>query len=552
MGGIVYGSAISGASELPGAIREQFCGTSEEIGFLRAIPWVRHYNGAFPAISVISPRVTRIDKAPWSLRNWKMKQTTRRDFLKKTGIGLATAAALTVKTNGALASSADRPRPKHVLVIGAGIAGLIAARRLEESGIRATVLEGRERAGGRILTNRDIEVPIELGPTWFHGGAGNPFKKIARDLGLETQVYDATQFAVVGADHVGSTAFPLRDWPWVTKTLPRRIELATISKLLFSPHPSVQTVFNRAYWRCRRFPAKQREIAFEVLQKYMEVDLGASLSHASLGELTINSSTHPTGGLVPTGEEFILGGLDAIVAHLAQGLTILKSQTVRTIDYRPGVARVLTTSDEFEADAVVITVPLGVLKHGDIEFLPQLPRFHQGAIERLNMGTINKLVLEFPSGDWLPDAEFLLLDKAAQIPGKSPCNFYVNYQHYNRKPVLIGLIGGQHAQSFEDLSDEELGVLAVDELRRGFGPAVPSPTYVKATRWAQDPFARGTYSTLAIGSSSRDRKMLRTPIQDTVYFAGEATDVNDYGSLHGAYFSGERVVRQILRPGSEA
>ena len=206
----------------------------------------------------------------------------------------------------------------------------------------------------------------------------------------------------------------------------------------------------------------------------------------------------------------------------------------------------MTQNQRFNAEAVVVTVPLGVLKNGDIQFTPALPPRHQAAIKNLGMGTLNKLILEFPEGTWIPNAEFITTNRSYSDLGKAPCNFYINYQYYGNRPILVGLIGGEFAPYFETLSNEAVTKLAMDDLRGGFGEKVPMPTSIHLTRWGQDPFSRGSYSGLPIGSSSHDRMALNVPINDQLYFAGEATDVHDYGTIHGAYFSGLRTARAIL------
>jgi monoamine oxidase len=475
----------------------------------------------------------------------------RRKFLKLTGAG---AAALTFSCVQAHAFPFHRyfyrrakTSPKNVLIIGAGVAGLIAARELKKAGVQVTILEGRDRAGGRILTNRDLGVPVELGPTWFHGGAGNPLKNIAKNLGIKTEVYNASNFAV--ADDSKSAdekiVYPLRDWPWVEKKIPKKIEQAVIWKLITRKNPSILDAFNFAEGKLSRIPNGQREIVFSLLKKYMDVDLAEPLDQASLHEMMVSSATQPEGDVIPVGEEFVMGGMDNLIRDFEKGQTILLNQIVKQIDHQQGSVTVTTATDVFKADAVIVTVAIGVLKNGDIQFTPELPDEHKNSIACLGMGTINKLVLEFPHGEWLPNAEFISVNSSFSDLGKTPCNFYVNYQYYGKKPILIGMIGGAYARHFESLSDVVVAEMAMADLRRGLGSNIPNPSSVHLTRWSQDPFSRGSYSGLPIGSSSRDRVNLAAPVNDSLYFAGEATDVHDYGTIHGAYFSGLRVAKLL-------
>ena len=432
--------------------------------------------------------------------------------------------------------------PKHVLVVGAGVAGLVAARELISAGIKVTVLEGRTRIGGRVFTDRHLSAPVELGATWLHGGPGNPLKKIITDSGIQNTAYHASRFAV--GTQEGAILYPLKDADWVEQNIGRALNMATLTAMALPGYSSIEEVYRLAKKiPLGRFHSADKDLIFSLLHRYLETMLAEPLADADLIEFTTESATHPTWDLIPLDERMVLGGLDRWIAKLQQGLEIKTGQVVSQIVYRGGSAVVSTQNEKFEADAVIVTVPLGVLKSGNIEFAPALPVGHQNAIAKLGMGTINKIVLEFPQMRWAPDAEFLTTEILNE---KSPCHFHVNLNSYTGKPILVGMIGGGKAKFMESLSDGELADATLTDLRRGFGKNVPSPSGVRVTRWSADPFSRGSYSGHPLGSSSEDRLTLCEPIEDTVYFAGEATDEKDYGTLHGAYWSGQRVVREIL------
>ncbi len=157
------------------------------------------------------------------------------------------------------------------------------------------------------------------------------------------------------------------------------------------------------------------------------------------------------------------------------------------------------------------------------------------------MGAFNKLFLRFPKSFWPADRDWL-----EYMDEQSPhWAVWFNSFKYTNAPILVGFDIGAHGPSLEYLSDQEIAATAMNVLHRMFGSTIPAPTAWRTTRWASDPFSFGSYSHTPPGASSLDYDVLAQPIGGRLFFAGEATHRSHYGSVHGAFLSGERAARQI-------
>ena len=209
----------------------------------------------------------------------------------------------------------------------------------------------------------------------------------------------------------------------------------------------------------------------------------------------------------------------------------------------------------FEADRVVMTVPLGVLKQQSIEFEPPLPDWKQGAISRLGFGLLNKLVLVFQKPFWDPSRDmFGLLREPRSGSGicqddysASRGQFYLfwNCVQTTGLPVLIALMAGDAAHEAEWTTDRDLVSQCLGQLRNVFGSKVTDPVETIVTRWGSDRFARGTYSYVAAGARPGDYDLVGQSLEN-LHFAGEATWANHPATVHGAYLSGLRAASEVL------
>jgi monoamine oxidase len=430
----------------------------------------------------------------------------------------------------------SKTRRVDVLVIGAGAAGLGAARRLTDQGRRVLVVEARNRVGGRVWTNRAWpNLPMDLGASWIHGHRGNPVTELAERYRVQTV---ATNFDSVAAyDERGKTlglqeiARILNAYDDLKKGLDRleEQELAPGSEPI-----SLQQAIQR-YQEADAIDETTRRLQRLVARSEIEVEFAADLDEMSFRDWDSSEEFGGDQRVFPTGYGDIIDGL-------ATGLDIQLQTTVRSIDYRRAPVKVETSAGPIEADRVVLTVPLGVLKSGSIRFMPELTEAKQTAIRRLGMGLLDKVALRFPRSFW-PKQQVLafITEQAEQWPD------IFNLQGVYGQPVLVAFKSGRAARADERRTDQELVAMLMRQLRSAFGERAVEPDAWHVTRWASDPLALGSYSFLRVGASVEDYDRLADPLDGKLFFAGEATNRAHPATVHGAYLSGLREADRILK-----
>jgi len=459
---------------------------------------------------------------------------TRRDFLKAASIGTASVLALSCglitptkeedMTKPSAATSAD------VLVLGAGIAGLAAARTLTDKGLSVIVLEARSRIGGRMWTDSSLGMPLDLGASWIHGVNGNPITKLAKQFGAKTVRTNDENSIVFHADGGEMTD---AEWAEMEALFEEIYEEVASMQEDTDEDTSLQEAFDVVLMEYDLSEEQLRRLNYYAYQ-VTALEYGADMKDLSLWWWDQDEEFG--------GEEVIFpDGYSQITDGLAQGLDIRLGKVVKTVRYGSDGVEVETSAGSFVADKAVVTFPLGVLKQASVEFEPPLPESKQAAIDRLAMGVLNKVYLKFPEVFWDEGVE--TINYIGEELGEW-CD-WLSFVPFTGEAVLMAFHGGDKGFALEDLSDEEIRAGAMMTLRVMFGDDIPEPEGMLVTRWGKDPFAFGAYSHIPPFASGEDYDALFEPVDDVLYFAGEATSREYPSTVHGAYLSGVAAVGEM-------
>jgi len=424
------------------------------------------------------------------------------------------------------------------IVIGAGVAGLTAARLLTRAGRRVVVLEARDRVGGRVCTERDGGLVTDLGASWIHGITDSPVAVAAEAFGMQT-----VEFTVGGYQPDSRPiAYYAPDGERMTDAAAQRFvdDIHAVDTTLLgvvadsAPDASYRDVTDAAIGR-QGWDEDRAQRVREYLEHRSEEQYGAwidDLAAHGLDDDTIE------------GDEVVFpDGYDRLPAHLAEGLDIRLEHVVSRLLWSADGVIVTTDRGVFAADDTVVTVPVGVFQSDDFVIEPSLPEPVAGALGRLRMNAFEKIFLRFRTKFW-DDGVYAIRQ---QGPESRWWHSWYDLTALHGEPALLTFAAGPAAVETRDWSEEAVVESVLAELRRLYGDRVGQPTHVHITAWQDDPFARGSYAYMTVGSTTADHDDLATPIGGVVHIAGEATWTDDPATVTAALCSGHRAAANVLR-----
>jgi monoamine oxidase len=426
---------------------------------------------------------------------------------------------------GRFSMAAQAAEGRKIAVIGAGMAGLAAARALQAAGVTVTVFEARERIGGRVWTDRTWQgLPVDMGASWIHGLKRNPITALAQEAGVTLQrtEYDSAVAFGAGREH----PYPKEPWDILEKAQKRAWKAPADMDLRAA-------VMALPLWS--DLSDKRRTALRSAVHRMVEHEYGADWSALSARHYDEDDAFRGGDALFPQ-------GYDQLAQYAAQGLDIRLGATVRAVQsMAKGVRLTFEDGQVAEVDAAICTLPLGVLQAGDVTFDPPLSPARQEAIAGLGMGLLNKCWLRFDAPPPVPAADWIL----NLGPPDDLWPEWVNPG--GDAPLLLAFNAGPRADEIEALDDAATLASAHSALQGMFGSRFPAPVAAKVSRWRADPLARGAYSYHAVGTGVATRAALAGLDWDgQLAMAGEATSTDHPSTVHGAWMSGLAAAQALL------
>ncbi|QCE01119.1 non-specific polyamine oxidase [Vigna unguiculata] len=454
--------------------------------------------------------------------------------------------------DGTVAAHIKRPCNSlpTVIVIGAGISGIAAARSLYDASFKVIVLESRDRVGGRIYTDYSFGCPVDMGASWLHGVCNeNPLAPLIRGLGLTLYRTSSDNSVLYDHDLESCMLFDM-DGHQVPQQMVmevgdtfKRILAETVK--VREEHPDDMSILQAISVVLNRHPElKQQGLAHEVLQWYicrMEAWFATDADMISL-KTWDQASAIILEHVLTGGHGLVVQGYDPVVKALATDLDIRLNHRVTKISN--GYNMVMVTVEggrNFVADAVILTVPIGILKANSIEFTPKWPEWKTTAIKDIGVGNENKVALRFDRVFW-PNVEVL----GMVAPTSYACGYFLNLHKATGHPILVYMAAGRFAYDLEKLSDESAANFVMQKLKNMF-PHASRPVQYLVSHWGTDPNSLGCYACDLVGKPDDVYERLRAPLGN-VFFGGEAVSMDDHqGSVHGAYSAGVMAAENCQR-----
>ena len=460
------------------------------------------------------------------LRDVRGTLMKRREFLRNQLVYLPVASMIP-----AWLSSCDKDRlpdkqyTGRVVIIGAGASGLYAAKLLRQHGADVQILEASNRAGGRVFPDSSFaDIPVERGAEEVHGKRSVWYDMVSASGG----------FAKAGNDDYAELDGVLH-------------EVSTLNR--DSDFEAARNFINQA--------VHYRGNDVSVATHYRQNNLSSRTAHfvnAGLGnEYGTDNQQLSILGIAEEDQLWNSGNsnytrkngslYDVLLREFSEEIALIRFQTeVVSVAYGGNVISILDSkSNEFQAEKVIICVPLTQLKKASIAFKPSLPESKMDAINHIGMGPGIKVHLKFSSRFWAENTGSIY--SAGVVP-----EYWDGHAGRGADDVLTAFIMGDSAAQLSGKTDSEILKSCVDDLERLYpGQAASRFERGLVTNWTQMPFIEGAYSFPVVGGGIQNRKVLSEPLNNQLFFAGEATHFEGHsGTVHGALETAFRAVKELL------
>jgi monoamine oxidase len=435
---------------------------------------------------------------------------TRRNFLS------ASAALTATPVLGRPVWGAPLSREADIVVIGAGAAGIAAARRVVAAGRKVIVVEAASQVGGRCITDSStFEVPFDRGARWIHNPETNPMIRLGRAAGLELMPAPSGQKIRIGRRNA------------------RASETEEFLAALVKANRAIDDASRRFDVSCASVMPKE----LGDWASTADFVLGASFAGKDLKEVSVvdKARAQDRNSAIACRQ-----GLGTLIAKLAEQLPLSLSTPASRIEWGNRDAIVQTPAGKITARAAVITVSSNVLASGNIKFAPDLPKRIPDAAAKLGLGSFDHIALQLPGNPLGLARDDILIEQSKST------RTALLYANIGSSSLCSIDVGGSFGRDLSAQGEAAMVAFAIEWLTSLFGSEIAKAVKkTSATQWNASPYVQGAMSVAPPGSQG-SRKALSEPV-GCMYFAGEATHETLWGTVDGAWESGERAAEAALR-----
>jgi monoamine oxidase len=446
-----------------------------------------------------------------------MRRLSRRSFLASSAAALAAAPALAAPRP---APAPEVPRSGWVdaVVVGAGAAGIAAGRRLAAAGKRFVVLEAADQVGGRCITDtKTFGVPYDRGAHWIYAADINPLAKLAMQSGFDIYQAPPGQRMRIGRRYA------------------REGEMEDFLASLVRANTAIADAARKSDVACTQVLPKD----LGEWRQTIEFVLGPYGCTKELADVSVADFSR-------SGERdnsaFCRQGFGALLAKLAAPLPLLLATPVKTVEWwSRSRIEIDTPKGQFKTEAVIITVSTNVLTGGKIKLAPDLPKRHLDAAMKLKLGSRDHVALELTGNPLGLRADELVFEKS---DNRQTAAIFGNM---SGSTICVIDVGGNFGRDLSAKGEPAMIDFAITWLGGLYGTDIKSAVKRRhATRWNNEPWVLGATSAAAPGAQSA-RKTLAEPLSNRIFLAGEATHETLWGTVNGAWESGERAGNAVVK-----